>query len=182
MSFYILMKGNLVNYEFDYLDPQNSDNKWEKTKPHKQSMNDYLLENKDRRSKSKDLYANEFMSRPVNFLELDSLLPEAKKLMDNSGVRHIPITRDGKPVGIISDRDLLRLEKTGTFAYITLEEVMSSLVICTLSTTPLSKVAEVFVKEQINAMPVIDDDLQIIGIISSRDILNAVVNHRFLKR
>lgn len=180
MSFYILIKEQLIQYDFDYLTDGNRDHKWDKTKPRSQCMNEYLEENSDRRSKVKELYANQLMSSPVYFLELDAKLPVAKKLMGKFGVNHIPITKNGEPVGIISDRDLIKLEKTGTFSYLCVEEVMSTLMVCSSSQSSLSEVAEVFVKEKINAMPIVDEKLAIIGIVSSRDILRAVVEHKFL--
>jgi CBS domain-containing protein len=44
---------------------------------------------------------------PVSLSEDDTLAYAVNK-MSVGGYRHIPITRDGKPVGIISVRDLLR--------------------------------------------------------------------------
>lgn len=33
-------------------------------------------------------------------------LPEVMTIMKEAGIRHVPVVNDGKPIGIISDRDL----------------------------------------------------------------------------
>lgn len=51
------------------------------------------------------------MSSPVITIELDRSAHEASDLMAEKGIRHLGITQDGRLIGIISVRDLLRYFK-----------------------------------------------------------------------
>ena len=50
---------------------------------------------------------SEFMSQPVETLELDDRVAFALNKMDLGGYRHLPILSEGRVVGLISVRDIL---------------------------------------------------------------------------
>jgi CBS domain-containing protein len=50
---------------------------------------------------------SEFMSRPVETLELDDRVAFAVNKMDLGGYRHLPILSEGRVVGLISVRNIL---------------------------------------------------------------------------
>jgi CBS-domain-containing membrane protein len=49
------------------------------------------------------------MSHPTHTVAPDARLEEVLELMLERGVRHVPVVENGKPVGIITPHDLLRL-------------------------------------------------------------------------
>ena len=51
------------------------------------------------------------MSSPVITMEIDGSAHQASDLMAEKGIRHLAITEDGRIVGVISVRDLLRYFK-----------------------------------------------------------------------
>lgn len=51
----------------------------------------------------------EVMSAPVVTIGADDPVSRALELMFAHRVRHLPVVRDGRPIGVISSRDLLRL-------------------------------------------------------------------------
>lgn len=51
------------------------------------------------------------MVRPVRSLEADRSADEAALLMSRHGIRHVPVTRDGVVVGIVSERDLFAVQR-----------------------------------------------------------------------
>jgi len=53
--------------------------------------------------------AREVMSAPVVTLREDDSLETVLTLMQKHGVRHLPVVRDDRPVGIVTSRDLLIL-------------------------------------------------------------------------
>lgn len=53
--------------------------------------------------------AKEIMTRSVVTVVENDVLEEAVELMLEKNINRIPVVRDGKPVGIIARRDLLRL-------------------------------------------------------------------------
>lgn len=48
------------------------------------------------------------MSSPIVVIESDQSLMEANNLMEEKQIRHLPVTRQGEIVGVLSVRDLLR--------------------------------------------------------------------------
>jgi acetoin utilization protein AcuB len=59
---------------------------------------------------SKIATIREFMSTCPETIEADELLSEARSRMTASGIRHLPVVRDGRLVGLLSDRDVLLAE------------------------------------------------------------------------
>jgi CBS domain-containing protein len=53
----------------------------------------------------------EVMSTPVHSLDLQQRAHDAALLMSSEGVRHVPITDQGRVVGIVSERDLFALQR-----------------------------------------------------------------------
>lgn len=51
------------------------------------------------------------MSSPLITIEIDRSAHDASDLMAEHGIRHLPVTQDGRIVGMISVRDLLRYFK-----------------------------------------------------------------------
>ena len=51
------------------------------------------------------------MVGPVHALEADRSAQEAALLMSSKGIRHVPVTRAGRLVGIVSERDLYALQR-----------------------------------------------------------------------
>jgi len=54
----------------------------------------------------------EVMSRPVHSLTEEHTGLDAALLMGEHGIRHVPVTRDGRLVGIVSERDLFALHRS----------------------------------------------------------------------
>ena len=54
---------------------------------------------------------SEVMSTPVHTLDVAQRAHDAALLMSRQGVRHVPITQQGRVVGIVSERDLFALQR-----------------------------------------------------------------------
>lgn len=54
---------------------------------------------------------SEIMRSPIITIEIDRSAHEASDLMSERGIRHLAVTDDGKIVGMVSVRDLLRYFK-----------------------------------------------------------------------
>lgn len=53
----------------------------------------------------------EVMTTPVRTLTVDDTAHDAALLMSRHGLRHVPVTRDGRAVGIVSERDLFAMQR-----------------------------------------------------------------------
>jgi CBS domain-containing protein len=128
----------------------------------------------------KDFYAIDVMSSPVKSLPVDETLENVRNLMKKEDIRHIPIVDNHKFVGIISDRDLLKLDMSGTFSFLKAQDVMNTVVIVADDETPLAHIARVLLEEKISAIPIINKKHALCGIISRSDILKVIVYNRLV--
>ena len=51
------------------------------------------------------------MTQPILTLDVDRTAQDAALLMSRHGIRHVPVTRDGRVVGLVSERDLFALQR-----------------------------------------------------------------------
>ena len=57
---------------------------------------------------SKDAFVREVMTKEVVTVTLDHTVPQCMALMHGGSFRHLPVVADGKTVGVLSIRDLLK--------------------------------------------------------------------------
>lgn len=104
--------------------------------------------------------------------------------MRERGVRHMPVLDDdGRLAGIISDRDLRRPdwvddEENVAHYYlldnnVKVEAAMTSSPTTVTGDTPVVDALAVFTKHRYGALPVVDGDNRVVGILSVYDVLNA---------
>ena len=112
-------------------------------------------------------------------------LPEAVRLMRERGIRHLPVVKDGKLVGIVSDRDLKRAmaspatslevhELTYLLNRLAVGEIMTRTVITIGAMFPVEEAARLMVMEKVSALPVTDAD-RLVGIVTETDVLDLFV-------
>ncbi len=116
-------------------------------------------------------------------------LADAKELMQRGNFRHLPVVDDtGRLVGIITDRDMRDAHPSSlldeqTYQQ-TLEKVMQHRVEEVMTKDPLT-IAPYYTlqdtllmmgKKKVGALPVVDEDGHLKGIMSTRDMLRAFVN------
>lgn len=126
--------------------------------------------------------AQDIMSRSVQTLRPETPLKDAWAFMKAKGFRHVPITSAvGLIVGIISDRDLLRVANVledrshPSVPQQPVSIVMSTKVITATPATEIHELARVMLTERISALPIIDGQHHPIGIVTITDILRCVM-------
>jgi len=114
--------------------------------------------------------AKDLMSSPVISLEVDQDVQKARELFEKHEIRHLPIVdHKGRLKGILSDRDLI-FKKSKNL----IEEVMVKEVIAGQAETRLQEIAEVMVVHRIHSVPILDETLRPIGIVTATDLLESV--------
>ena len=114
---------------------------------------------------------------------------EAKNLMTEKKIRHLPIVDgSGKLLGIVSDRDMrdampstllkkpdydLTLSKIGSHQ---VEDIMTRNPITIYAYYTIQDTLLVMQKKKVGALPVVDEEGYLTGILSTRDLLAAFVN------
>ena len=112
------------------------------------------------------------MSRPVIIEDEDASVTIVSKDMELSGIGSVVITKEGKPVGIVTDRDIAIKVKMMSRrpSELKAKEIMSSLLITVDPEVPVEEACELLAENDIRRLPVIEDD-ELVGIISVRNIL-----------
>ena len=121
------------------------------------------------------------MTQDVMFALEKDLIADVWGSMLSLNVRHIPVLRGDIVVGILSDRDILRIgqsEKDGKLKLPakTVEQIMTRDVITCGVHESIGHVANLMVKERIDAVPVVTKSGKLIGILTSTDLLRLLVN------
>lgn len=118
---------------------------------------------------------DEFTTPVPTTVEPATPINKVMDLMHDQGIRHLPVAKAEKTVGMISDRDLRMFTALGGGDHITAEDIMTPHPYGVRSGTPLDQVAFNMSKEKIGSAIVVDDDDDIVGIFTSTDALNALI-------
>ncbi len=126
-------------------------------------------------SKALEIAIDEFVS-PVSVTGTEDMkLSELNKLMREHGFRHIPILKDQKPVGIISDRDISLIDSLEDLVDLTAGDVMAKNPYCAYTGTPISEVAFEMSSRKIGSALILTKEGNLDGIFTSIDGLNALI-------
>jgi CBS domain-containing protein len=123
------------------------------------------------------------MTEPaVSVSPTDSLLDAAKLMVDHQ-IRHLPVVEDNAVVGMLSDRDIRTVagdpvryvetrERAG--APLSVRDAMARTALTIHAKRPLRDLANELADEKIGALPVVDTDGKLLGIVSYVDALRAL--------
>ncbi len=157
--------------------------------PHKAAHTAYQQQTESSMQAKSVLLARDLMSSPVHTLSSDNTASEAWAEMTRRSVHHLPVTSvHGMLVGIISDRDLLRqvpelttTTKLGHAGHRKLADLMARRVISAAPTTNVKEIARIMLEEHIHAVPILDGNRRLVGILTTRDLLRGIANHGHLE-
>lgn len=127
--------------------------------------------------------ARQLMSAPVIHLRPDDTVGDAWDIVTERGFRHLPVLdEDSRLVGILSDRDLLRVAGTpdsrpqSDVSKRPVRVVMRTEVHSARPGAPIRSIAEVMFEHRIGAMPIVDENGSLVGMLTRTDILRVLVN------
>ena len=128
------------------------------------------------------LTADELMTAEPKVVGDTASVGEAIELLEELDVRHLPVVDgEGNLVGMLSDRDLRPLADTNDpESWIRrmrtpVAELMTGGVICVTPDADMAEVIELMLEHRIGAIPVVDGEGQVVGIVSYVDILRTIV-------
>lgn len=121
--------------------------------------------------KNKEIVQKEMSRMPVEVQATDSI-DDARLLMREHGVRHLPVFRGSKICGIVSDRDIK------FYGYInknniddeSIETIMSTDIVSFSPVTPIYEVADKMLQDKVGSALIIDGDT-LVGIFTVNDAL-----------
>lgn len=113
---------------------------------------------------------------PITATE-DMTIDELRRLMEEHGIRHLPVVRDDTVVGVISDRDvrlalgLPMAEKIQVRA----ADLMATEPLAMSAATPLDEVVYAMSEQKVGSVLINDEEGKFLGIFTATDALNALI-------
>jgi acetoin utilization protein AcuB len=128
-----------------------------------------------------------WMHTAVATIDAEDSMEKAIKVMKQNDVRMLPVLREGRLVGVVTDRDLKRasaseattLEVHELFYLISCIKVASIMSAPAISVPPdltVEEAAEVLLKHRISGVPVVDGEGRIVGIITQSEINKLIIS------
>jgi len=129
----------------------------------------------------------DWMSKDLVTIDADTSIMKASKVMKQNGIQHLPVLSQGRLAGIVSDRELKEAtpSKATTLDIHEMYHLLDTITVKSLmpkrlfTITPgetVEKAAAVMLKHHISALPVVDAQGTLAGIITKGDIFRAFVS------
>jgi CBS domain-containing protein len=99
----------------------------------------------------------------------------AWELMARGGIHHLPVVVNGRCLAVVDDRTVAgALANPLALPRRLVSDVMPVRVHCVLADTPLRRAAEIMRAEHVTALPVVDQHLTLVGLVTDADVVAAV--------
>ena len=130
----------------------------------------------------------DWMNSPVHTVKPRDSVAHARELLERYRINQLPVVRDGVLVGIVTDRDLRNAAPSaaeqaaadlgqikdvidpGTIA---VETVMTGQVFALAPEDSLEDAVRIMRRERFGAIPVVDSNRRVVGIVTRSDVLDA---------
>lgn len=131
------------------------------------------------------MLVKERMSKPVITVPTDMPILDALKLLQREKIRRAPVVKEGKMVGIVSDKDLLNAgpsdatslsvwEMNYLLSKIRVSDVMTREVLTVDEDTALEEAARIMADNKIGGLPVMRDG-HVVGLITETDLFKILL-------
>ena len=113
------------------------------------------------------------MTQKVVTVAPGDALAQAHELLITAKIRHLPVVEQGKLVGLLSQRDLLRVTSNRPAALtqgIPVSEMMTRELITVRPGTPLRRAARLILERKMGCLPVVDGTGTLVGILTESDL------------
>ncbi len=128
-----------------------------------------------------------WMSKGVITVDADDSMSEATRIIKEQNIGMLPVMKNGKLVGVITDRDLKRASASDAnsleiheLLYLLLkikaEEVMSKDPITVPQDFTVEETAEILMKNKISGVPVVNEGGQVVGVITKNDLFKVMIS------
>jgi CBS domain-containing membrane protein len=126
------------------------------------------------------------MTTELVTLTEEETLADAQRCMARGRIRHLPVVREGKLVGLITHRDLLaasfsifaevnRGEQRRIFSTVRVVELMHRDVVTVPLDLAVAQAARILLENKYGCLPVVDDSGLLVGIVTEADFLRLTV-------
>jgi acetoin utilization protein AcuB len=135
----------------------------------------------------KRMLVKEWMAANPITIDANTSIMKATQIMKENGIRRIPVLRDDKLAGIVSDRDIKEAapSKATTLdvhelyyllSEIKAKDIMTPDPISLRETDSVEKAAVIMLENRISGMPVVADDGKVVGMITQTDVFKVMIS------
>lgn len=127
------------------------------------------------------MLVRDWMTRNPVTIGPDTPVQEAYRIFREYEIRHLPVVDNrGRLIGLVSDHDIgsllfQRLRDDQPRELGTVESVMTRNVVCIPADEPMSKTALLLHNRKFGCLPVVGDDEELLGIITTNDMLEILI-------
>lgn len=122
-----------------------------------------------------DTYVKDMMQKQIVSIDVSLTVKEAAKVMDNTGVSCLVITKEKVPVGILTERDFVtKITSLDKSSSTSVQNVMSYPLITATPSDTAKKIAELMREKNIHKIPVIEGD-RLVGIVTVTDLIKKCI-------
>ena len=133
------------------------------------------------------MLVKDWMSQPVITINVNDSMQTAMKLLKEHGIRMLPVLKNGKLKGIVTDRDLKRTSASDAttldvhellyiISTLKVEKIMTPNPITVPFDYTVEETAEVLLKHKISGVPVLDHKGNLVGTITLTDLLKVIIS------
>jgi predicted transcriptional regulator len=169
--FYIVVNNNATEYNFDYIDNSVTIQRLEPT-----LVSGQPRESKLQKTKFHKVFAIDLMSHNVISVKPAEKFYIVKEILAKNKIHHLPVIEDEKLLGLITTSNLHR--KVQIREDEEASELMESTVLCAHESTPLEHVLQVFIKEKIHSILLLNEEMRISGILTQNDIFKWIIDKK----
>jgi len=134
------------------------------------------------------MLVQEWMTKEVLTITLETSMMKASRLMKDKNIRRLPVVDENMCViGIVSDRDIKEASPSKAttldmhelyylLSELKIKDIMTKSPICAEPNDSVESVALVMMERNFGGMPVVDKDRKVVGIITESDIFRVLVS------
>lgn len=120
--------------------------------------------------KEQPMNIREVMTRNPRTVSPDDSIQNAARIMRDEDTGAVPVVEDGRPVGMVTDRDIVvRAVADGGLTDRSVRDIVSTGVVCATPDMSTRDASELMREHQVRRLPVVENE-RIIGIVSLGDL------------
>ncbi len=129
----------------------------------------------------------DWMATTILTVDANTSVMRAGRTMKDNNIRRLPVVSQGKLAGIITDRDLKEASPSSKtemdmhemyylLSEMKVKDVMSDNPVCLTQNDTLEKAALVMLNETISGLVIVDDEENLVGLLSESDVLRGFIH------
>ncbi len=123
-----------------------------------------------------DRTVSAYMTKNVHAIEMENSLPTARRIMEEHGIRHLPVIDGSRIVGLLSERDLGKLEifPMLNMSMISVPDAMTDNPYVVAPDTPMVEVLEKMRDDRMGSA-IVAEDGKVVGIFTVTDAVKHLI-------